>query len=90
MAGPGVRGGARHPRMGMTGEQFRVTAAELERAIQDPAWAYDFSEETLSAWPLYGPLYGPCTTAPVRPRENAPWRDDRRAMDPWLPDSADS
>ncbi|MGW1888508.1 YfbM family protein [Streptomyces sp. NPDC001970] len=35
--------------MSMIGEYFRVTAAELERAIQDPDWALDLIEETQDA-----------------------------------------
>jgi len=35
--------------MSMIGEYFRVTAAELERAVQDPDWALDFIEETQDA-----------------------------------------
>ncbi|MFB7244317.1 DUF1877 domain-containing protein [Streptomyces populi] len=35
--------------MSMIGEYFRVTAPELERAIQDPDWALDFIEETEDA-----------------------------------------
>ncbi|MET7566629.1 DUF1877 family protein, partial [Streptomyces sp. NPDC005479] len=31
--------------MSMIGEYFRVTAAELERAIQDSDWALDYIEE---------------------------------------------
>ncbi|MGW2781195.1 DUF1877 family protein [Streptomyces populi] len=31
--------------MSMIGEYLRVTAAELDRAIQDPDWASDFAEE---------------------------------------------
>ncbi|KOV51599.1 hypothetical protein ADL00_40270 [Streptomyces sp. AS58] len=31
--------------MSMIGEYLRVTAAELDRAIQDPDWALDFVEE---------------------------------------------
>jgi hypothetical protein len=35
--------------MGMIGEYLRVTAAELDRAIQDPAWALHFVEEVQDA-----------------------------------------
>lgn len=35
--------------MSMIGEYFRVTAAELARAVQDPDWALDFIEETEDA-----------------------------------------
>ncbi|MEV3954720.1 MULTISPECIES: YfbM family protein [Streptomyces] len=35
--------------MSMIGEYLRVTAAELERAIQDPDWALDFVEEAQDA-----------------------------------------
>ena len=31
--------------MSMIGEYLRITAAELDRAIQDPGWALDFAEE---------------------------------------------
>ncbi|MGW4027478.1 DUF1877 family protein, partial [Streptomyces sp. NPDC005009] len=35
--------------MSMIGEYLRVTAAELDRAIQDPDWALDFVEEGQNA-----------------------------------------
>lgn len=35
--------------MSMIGEYLRVTAAELDRAIQDPDWALDFVEEVQDA-----------------------------------------
>jgi hypothetical protein len=35
--------------MSMIGEYLRVTAAELDRAIQDPDWASDFAEEVRDA-----------------------------------------
>lgn len=35
--------------MSMIGEYLRVTAAELERAIQDPDWALDLVEEVQDA-----------------------------------------
>ncbi|MFF8906305.1 YfbM family protein [Streptomyces olivaceoviridis] len=35
--------------MSMIGEYLRVTAAELDRAIQDPAWALDFADEVQDA-----------------------------------------
>ncbi|MDT0468076.1 YfbM family protein [Streptomyces gibsoniae] len=35
--------------MSMIGEYLRVTAAELDRAIQDPDWALDFAEEVQDA-----------------------------------------
>ncbi|MGW6643784.1 YfbM family protein [Streptomyces iakyrus] len=35
--------------MSMIGEYLRVTAAELGRAIEDPAWALDFVEEVQDA-----------------------------------------
>lgn len=33
----------------MNGEYLRVTAAELARAINDPAWALEFAEEVMEA-----------------------------------------
>ncbi|WP_328426392.1 DUF1877 family protein [Streptomyces sp. NBC_00443] len=35
--------------MSMIGEYLRVTAAELDRAIQDPGWVLDFVEEAQDA-----------------------------------------
>ncbi|SEQ01255.1 YfbM family protein [Streptomyces radiopugnans] len=35
--------------MSMIGEYLRVTAAELDRAVQDPDWALDFVEEVQDA-----------------------------------------
>ncbi|MFE5211787.1 YfbM family protein [Streptomyces sp. NPDC056600] len=35
--------------MSMIGEYLRVTAAELDRAIQDPDWAFDLTEEVQDA-----------------------------------------
>ncbi|MEW2047669.1 DUF1877 family protein [Streptomyces sp. NPDC005476] len=35
--------------MSMIGEYLRVTAAELDRAIQDPDWALGFVEEVQDA-----------------------------------------
>jgi hypothetical protein len=35
--------------MSMIGEYLRVTAAELERVIQDPDWALDLVEEVQDA-----------------------------------------
>jgi hypothetical protein len=35
--------------MSMIGEYLRVTAAELDRAIRDPDWAFDFVEEVQDA-----------------------------------------
>ncbi|MGW2490472.1 YfbM family protein [Streptomyces sp. NPDC001606] len=35
--------------MSMIGQYLRVTAAELDRAIQDPGWALDFAEEVQDA-----------------------------------------
>ncbi|MFG2887756.1 YfbM family protein [Streptomyces sp. NPDC048297] len=35
--------------MSMIGEYLRVTAAELDRVIQDPDWAWDFVEEVQDA-----------------------------------------
>ncbi|MER5517669.1 YfbM family protein [Streptomyces sp. NPDC002763] len=35
--------------MSMIGEYLRVTAAELDRAIQDPGWALDLAEEVQDA-----------------------------------------
>lgn len=35
--------------MSMIGEYLRVTAAELDRAVQDPHWALDFVEATQDA-----------------------------------------
>jgi hypothetical protein len=41
--------------MSMIGEYLRVTAAELDRAIQDPDWALDFVEEVQDAEEESGP-----------------------------------
>ena len=35
--------------MSMIGEYLRVTPTEMERAIQDPQWAYDYTEEVQDA-----------------------------------------
>lgn len=35
--------------MSMIGEYFRLTTAELERALEDPEWALDFIDETRDA-----------------------------------------
>lgn len=42
--GPDVSGPPYPPAMSMIGEYLRVTAAELDRAVQDPGWALDFAE----------------------------------------------
>ncbi|GHD84829.1 DUF1877 family protein [Streptomyces naganishii] len=41
--------------MSMIGEYLRVTAAELDRAIQDPDWALDFAEGVQDAEEESGP-----------------------------------
>ncbi|MGW6832753.1 DUF1877 family protein [Streptomyces sp. NPDC054949] len=35
--------------MSVNGEYLRVTSAELERALKDPAWALELAEETQDA-----------------------------------------
>ncbi|WP_406071026.1 DUF1877 family protein [Streptomyces sp. NBC_01020] len=37
------------PPMSMNGEYLRVTPAELDRALKDPAWALDLADEIQDA-----------------------------------------